>query len=199
MKHRAGRARTGAPARIRIIGGAWRGRRLPVPPGVRPTPDRVRETLFNWLAPVLPGATVLDLFAGSGAMGLEALSRGAAHSIFVEQDPRAVAALRETVAALDAADRSEIHNRDAESYLAGTARPCDLVALDPPFRRPELVTACAKRLAAGWLAPDARVYVETATAESPVAVPESWELLRESHAGAVRARLYRVAAPAAGA
>jgi len=128
--------REAVPGRLRIIAGRWRGRRLTVPalPGLRPTPDRVRETLFNWLGPRVEGARCLDLFAGTGALGFEAASRGAAQVVMVEQASRAVAQLRSHAAAL-LADVVEVVDREALSWLGGRFRRFDIVFLDPPFGR----------------------------------------------------------------
>lgn len=131
-------ARPGGPAgSVRIIGGRWRGTRLPVADadGLRPTSDRVRETLFNWLQPVLAGARVLDLFAGSGALGLEAVSRGAREAVLVERDARLAAMLRDSVARLDAVGQVEVAQADALSWLRGpaSAQRFDVVFVDPPF------------------------------------------------------------------
>src|SRR6202012_457291 len=115
---------------LRIIGGTWRGRTWRFPAGdIRPTPDRVRETLFNWLAPTIAGARCLDLFAGSGALGLEALSRGAARAVFVEQASAAARQLRQTLAAWggEQASAAQVHVTDANAYLAGSAVPFTLV------------------------------------------------------------------------
>lgn len=143
---------------VRIVGGSWRGRRLTVPAGteVRPTPDRVRETLFNWLAPSLPGAQCLDLFAGTGVLGLEALSRGAAETMFVEHDAVLVGALEERVGALAA--EAQVFHEDALEFLASRPRrPFDVVFVDPPY-----ATGLAHVLEklVGWLAPGHLVYVE---------------------------------------
>ena len=143
---------------VRIVGGSWRGRRLTVPAGteVRPTPDRVRETLFNWLAPSLPGAQCLDLFAGTGVLGLEALSRGAAGTTFVERDPVLVRALEESIGALAA--EAQVFHEDALEFLASRPRrPVDVAFLDPPY-----ATGLAQVLEnlVGWLAPGHLVYVE---------------------------------------
>ena len=143
---------------MRIVGGSWRGRRLTVPAGteVRPTPDRVRETLFNWLAPSLPGAQCLDLFAGTGVLGLEALSRGAAETMFVEYDAVLVRALEERIGAL--ASEAQVFHEDALDFLASRPRrPFDVVFVDPPY-----ATGLAQVLErlAGWLAPGHLVYVE---------------------------------------
>lgn len=143
---------------VRIVGGSWRGRRLTVPAGteVRPTPDRVRETLFNWLDPFLPGAQCLDLFAGTGALGLEALSRGAAETTFVEHDAVLVRALEERVGALAA--EAQVFHEDALEFLASRPqRPFDVVFVDPPYATG--LAQVLERLAA-WLRPEHLVYVE---------------------------------------
>lgn len=177
--------------RLRIIGGEFRHRLLPVieRPGLRPTPDRVRETLFNWLAGVTPGARVLDLCAGTGALGLEALSRGAAEALLVESDTRVAAALGDNLAALGiGGDRARIVRRDAARFLAGPPRPFDLVFLDPPFHQ-AMAAPCCAALASGWLAKDAWVYVET-EAGLTLEVPPDWSLHREVRAGHSHGRLY---------
>lgn len=178
---------------VRIIGGRWRGTKLAVPdrPGLRPSSDRVRETLFNWLMPVLPGARVLDLFAGTGALGLEALSRGAAHATLVERDPGLAAALREACGRLDA--QATVVAQDALAWLVGGQQASfDLVLLDPPFAdglwEPALA-ALQPRLAAG-----AWVYVESPAGTAP-SVPPGWTLHREGQTRDVRYALYRTPAP----
>ena len=180
----------GARARnLRIIAGAWRGRRWRFPDtDMRPTPDRVRETLFNWLQDRIAGARCLDLFAGSGALGLEALSRGAADVLFVESDRDAVQALRAQLAAWGA-PHAQVRESDALRVLAGPARPMDVVFLDPPFAAGLLARAADALLAGGWLAADARIYVEHAAAE-PWSPPDSWRGLKSGAAGAVGYHLY---------
>ncbi|AIF47179.1 16S rRNA (guanine(966)-N(2))-methyltransferase RsmD [Dyella japonica] len=181
----------GASGRIRIIGGQLRNSRLDVPdlPGLRPTPERVRETLFNWLAPVMSGARCLDLCAGTGALGIEALSRGAAGVQFVERDARAAQALRDNLARLKA-EGGQVAAVDAQVYLQGTAQPFGLVFLDPPFAL-DLWTPLAQRLEqGGWLAPSAWIYVESPRQVAP-ALPASWLPHREGTAGDVRYALYR--------
>ncbi len=183
-----------APGRVRIIAGRLRGSRIDVPdrPGLRPTPDRVRETLFNWLAPVIEGARVLDLFAGTGALGIEALSRGAAEVDFVESDRALAEALRATLARLH--QSAEVEQLPAETFLLGPHAPYSLVFLDPPFAA-ELWVGVAERLEQGGLLVDgARVYVESPRQLTP-ALPANWQLLRELQAGEVRAALYRRVAP----
>ncbi|WP_027484487.1 16S rRNA (guanine(966)-N(2))-methyltransferase RsmD [Rhodanobacter sp. OR87] len=187
--------RRAAPGRIRIIGGSLRNSRLEVPnlPGLRPTVERVRETLFNWLAPVIDGARCLDLCAGTGALGIEALSRGAAAVQFVERDARAAQALRANLARLKA-DGGQVAALEAEAFLRGTAQPCDVVFLDPPFAL-ELWPALARQLEqGGWLAARAWIYVESPRGPAP-ALPPNWQLHREGQAGEVRFALYRRALP----
>jgi 16S rRNA (guanine966-N2)-methyltransferase len=181
--------------RIRIIGGSLRNSRLDVPelPGLRPTPERVRETLFSWLAPMIEGARVLDLCAGTGALGIEALSRGAAAACFVEPEARAVRALRDNLARLKATG-GEVAAMDAQGFLRGVARPFDLVFLDPPFAL-DLWSKLAQALEqGGWLAERAWVYLESPREVSPP-VPANWSLHREGRAGEVRFALYRRSLP----
>ncbi|WP_199096849.1 16S rRNA (guanine(966)-N(2))-methyltransferase RsmD [Dyella sp. ASV21] len=180
-----------APGRIRIIGGQLRNSRLDVPelPGLRPTAERVRETLFNWLTPVISGARCLDLCAGTGALGVEALSRGAAAVHFVERDARAAQALRDNLARLKASG-GEVTAADAQAFLQGAAQSFGLVFLDPPFAQ-NLWTPLAEGLEqGGWLAPSAWIYVESPKGLPPV-LPVAWSLHREGAAGEVRYALYR--------
>lgn len=197
--------RRGPPGSVRIIGGNWRGRRVEVLDGneLRPTPDRVRETLFNWLMPLLPGARCLDLYAGTGALGLEALSRGAAECWFVEKDARVAAALESILLrfigqgaagpepAVPPA-RGRVLVTDALRWLD---RPplstFDGVFLDPPYAANKLGDLC-KLLARGWLAPVAWVYLETSRAQELPVLPDGWQLHRESQAGDVRYALATV-------
>ncbi len=184
------------PRELRIIAGDWRGRKLRFPDRVeiRPTPDRVRETLFNWIGAEVRGARALDLFAGSGALGLECLSRGAQHVSFVEVDPRAVLALRARLAEWGA-QGATVERVDARAWLAkrrATAdAPFDLVFLDPPFAA-GLLAAIAQQLEAGdWLAPAALIYLEAAASGALPTLPPSWELRRSGKAGAVGYHLLR--------
>jgi len=188
---RAGRART-----LRIIGGRWRGRKLrfPASTAIRPTPDRVRETLFNWLGAAIEGAECLDLFAGSGALGLEALSRGAAHVTFVEQDAAAARELRTRLAEWEAAGAT-LARTDALRYLAGTAQPCDIVFLDPPFSSQLLRGSTELLEARRWLKAGALIYLECAAREGLPPLPESWRLLKAKRAGEVGYHLLAHAAP----
>ncbi len=176
---------------VRIIAGKWRGRRLPVAdsPGLRPTGDRVREMLFNWLQVHLPGARVLDLFSGSGALGLEAASRGAKEVVLVEKVPRLARHLQHVVAQLPAAPPIRVEQRDALSWLRqGCDRPFDLVFLDPPFAAGLWCEALQALQEYVWLSPRAHVYVE-APFRKPPPVPEGWRLEREKRCGEVLARL----------
>jgi 16S rRNA (guanine966-N2)-methyltransferase len=181
--------RRGGNARVlRIIGGTWRGRKLRFPAAaeIRPTPDRVRETLFNWLGSRTPAARCLDLFAGSGALGLEALSRGAAHVTFVERDAVAAQGLRARLIEWQAQD-ARVEHQDALKFLAGAAQPFDIAFLDPPFGAGSgLLAQAAQRLAQGdWLRPEALIYVEYAARAGPPPVPGSFGALKAKQAGEV--------------
>jgi len=178
------------PGALRIIGGQWRRRMLAVAPveGLRPTPDRVRETLFNWLGQRLDGLHCLDLFAGSGALGLEAASRGAARVTLVEADPVAARQLQAHCETLAAGTAVQLLRGDALHFLhdAQPEHAFDVVFVDPPYRLgllPHCLDALPRLLAA-----DARVYVEDA---APLAPPAGWEVLREDRAGRVHYGLLR--------
>jgi 16S rRNA (guanine966-N2)-methyltransferase len=191
MNRKQGRpAGPAAIGSVRIIGGRWRGTRLPVPAsdGLRPTGDRVRETLFNWLAPTLPGARCLDLFAGTGALGLEAASRGAARVLLVEREAALSTGLRATVERLRA-DAAEVRQGNALDLLAGElGGPFDLVFLDPPFADPGWQAVFA--LLPPHLAEGARIYVE-APVDAVPETPPDWLLHREGRTREVRYALYR--------
>ena len=172
--------------RVRIIGGKWRSRLLKFPPAaqLRPTPDRVRETLFNWLGQRLDGLACLDLFAGSGALSFEALSRGAARAVMVESDRAVAKALRDNAKELEA-EGAEIVQGDAMGFLATTREKFDVAFVDAPYAS-ELARRAMERLAPA-LNPGARVYVESAR---PLELAPPWHELREDRAGAVRYALY---------
>jgi 16S rRNA (guanine966-N2)-methyltransferase len=176
-----------APGRVRIIAGRWRGRRLTIPdlPGLRPTPDRVRETLFNWLMPLVEGAHCLDLFAGTGVLGFEAASRGAARVVLVEEAAAAVAAMRRQAAAFGAEDL-EIVQADALCWIAGSAGPFELVFLDPPFGSGLIGPVCRRLGEGGWLRPGARIYIESELDAEGLGLPAGWKILRGRRAGEVR-------------
>lgn len=143
----------------------------------------MRETLFNWLAPVLPGARCLDLYAGTGVLGIEALSRGAVEVLFLERVPAVARQLEHSLAAL-AADGARLITADAEAFLRGVPSVFDVVFLDPPYGT--ALTDLCTLLAGGWLAPQARIYLEWNRKQSPPELPENWRLLRDKTAGQVR-------------
>jgi len=177
---------------LRIIGGQWRGRKLSFPDvdGLRPTGDRIRETLFNWLAPIMTESRCLDLFAGSGALGLEALSRGAATSVLVERDTLAAAQLRTNLALLQA-NPSQLVQADVLTWLArgNSGAPFNIVFIDPPFQL-NLWQPVIDALEAGnWLTDDAAIYIESGRA-TPFSVPPHWHLHRDKQAGQVSYRLF---------
>ncbi|MEO7774903.1 MAG: 16S rRNA (guanine(966)-N(2))-methyltransferase RsmD [Steroidobacteraceae bacterium] len=176
---------------LRIIAGAHRGRKIRFPDvqQIRPTPDRVRETLFNWLAPQIIGARCLDLFAGSGALGLEALSRGAASVVFVERDATAAAGIRGCLVEWQVTG-GEVLTTDALQFLAGAPRPFDIVFLDPPFAG-DLLERAAEPLER-FLAPDGAIYVEAAAGQDLPSWPSTWQPQRAGKAGEVGYHLLRV-------
>jgi 16S rRNA (guanine966-N2)-methyltransferase len=176
---------------LRIIGGIWRGRRVAFAPvaGLRPTPDRVRETLFNWLGSYVDGARCLDLFAGSGALGLEAASRGAAAVVLVDDDPLVVRTLQAQACTLDAS-QARIVQAESMRFLRGPAESFDIVFLDPPYRQ-GLLASCVHLLEErGWLAPGAWVYLEAERGMDPP-LPANWKLHRSREAGRVGYHLAR--------
>jgi len=177
---------------VRIVGGEWRGRllRFPAVPGIRPTPDRVRETLFNWLQQRVAGSRCLDLFAGSGALGLEALSRGAAEVVFVDLEP---AVTHYLVGQLKdfRCERGRVIRSDAARYLDGPVQAFDHVFLDPPFDAAVLPDICARLERGGWLAPGGYAYLEAPAAAGPPELPPGWTLLRSKRAGEVGYHLAR--------
>lgn len=173
-----------AKGQLRIIGGEWRSRRIDFDgdAGVRPTPDRVRQTLFDWLAPLIDGARVLDLFAGSGALGLEALSRGAARVDFVEAGGRQADAIDAALTRLDARGRASVVRSDALEFLRRCGLRYDVVFLDPPYDAGLLEPALA--LLPRVLSPVNRVYLEWRKGQPPV-LPAGYAGLKEKAAGQV--------------
>jgi len=176
--------------KVRIISGQWRRRLLPVPAvqGLRPTPDRVRETLFNWLSGSIEGARCLDLYAGSGALGFEAASRGAAGVVLVEKDATAVACMRDAAARLGA-EQIRVVQADVHRWLQGPAEAFDIVFLDPPYGSTDLGALCARLAAGHWLARGALVYLETLHSADDPALPPGWQCLHRQKAGQVRYHL----------
>jgi len=177
-KHRAGQ--------LRIIGGTWRGRKIDfaTEPGVRPTPDRIRETLFSWLQREIYGARCLDLFSGSGALSFEALSRGADEVVMVDQSSPVVKQLIANAKLLKS-NCAQIELCSADSYLQRPPQPFDIVFLDPPFQQHALKQYCEQLESGGWLAPRAMIYMEREKGNPPPALPTSWQLHREKWAGQV--------------
>ena len=173
--------------RVRIIAGTWRRRQLSFPaiPGLRPTPDRVRETLFNWLGHRVVGAHCVDLFAGSGALGLEAASRGAASVTLVEQDQRLCRWLREQLVSLRASTVT-VAQQTAAAFLAKAATPLDLVFLDPPFNTRLLGETLALLSHHSTIGPETRIYIETGNVEAMLPIPENWVVTHGQKAGQVR-------------
>lgn len=183
----------GGDGQLRIIAGQWRSRQFnfPMAAGLRPTPNRVRETLFNWLAPYVEGAKVLDLFAGSGALVLEALSRGAGSALALDLNPAAINSLRSHLQTLGC-DNGQLLNTDALRYLEQQpATAFDLVFLDPPFNQNLLQAACTLLEEKGWLAADAWIYTESENPPSSLGLPGNWRLHREQKAGQVYYALWQ--------
>jgi len=200
-------SRTAPPGRVRIVAGKWRRRFLQVAdlPELRPTPERIRETLFNWLAPCIEGSRCLDLFAGTGVLGLEALSRGASEVVFVERDAVALAALRKSIVDLmgdhmgdligdpGAGSSVTVHAGDAFEFLQ-RAEPLavDIVFLDPPYADDSLKAVCGLLDKRAWLAPAASVYLEQDSRRHTPSFPPGWTVRREKKAGNVHYLLLQV-------
>jgi 16S rRNA (guanine966-N2)-methyltransferase len=193
MNRRGARSnRPGQRNTLRIIGGEWRGRRVRFPPleAIRPTPDRVRETLFNWLQAVTPGSRCLDLYAGSGALGLEALSRGAREVVFVDVEVGACRHLQLVLRDLGC-DRGRVIHADAGRFLARPAEPFDVVFIDPPYRDSAVAVACRRVEAGSWLKPGGYAYLEAAAEQGAPELPAGWSLLKSKRAGEVGYHLAR--------
>ena len=182
------------PGRLRIVAGKWRSRLLDIAdvPGLRPTSERVRKTLFNWLAPSIQGARCLDLFAGTGALGFEALSRGATSVVFVENSRRAARAIEKSAQMLGAKE-AVVHHGDAAEYVR-KARPAsfDIIFLDPPFADDRLEGMCGLIDERGLLAPGGRIYLEQDRAKPETPLPDGWQVRKNKTAGNVRYMLVEV-------
>ena len=192
MKNRQA-AKPVTDGQLRIIGGKWRGRKLsfPTPDGLRPTGDRIRETLFNWLQSDIADAQCLDLFAGSGALGLEALSRGAASCALLELDKQAAQRLTQNCALLKA-ETAKVHHVDSLFWLEHQcAQSFNLVFIDPPFSKDLWHAAFAALNQPGRLMADALIYIECPK-EKVLDIPSNWALLKEKAAGNLCYRLYRL-------
>ena len=177
---------------LRIIGGNWRGRRVSFPDadGLRPTSDRIRETVFNWLQAYSPGARCLDLFAGSGAFGLEALSRGAESVLFVERNPAAAAAIRTALEHFNATG-GQVMQADVLRFLEHPTGSYDIVFIDPPFDV-DIISECCELLEQHrWLKPGALIYLEQDRAKAVPSLPDNWSLHRQAKAGQVAYYLAR--------
>ena len=181
--------------RLRIVAGNWRSRLLEIAdvPGLRPTAERIRETVFNWLTPHLAGARCLDLFAGTGALGLEALSRGAADVLFIETSPIAVRSLLKNIASLQATNAT-VRRADAVNYLQHPgADQFEIVFLDPPVADDLHGDLCKLLDESSILATDALVYIEEDRAKPEVVLPPDWQILKTRTAGNVRYSLVKPA------
>ena len=181
------------PGRLRIVAGKWRSRLLPVidAPGLRPTSERIRETLFNWLGPGIEGAQCLDLFAGTGALGIEALSRGAKKLLFVEKSASVAAAIRKNLGDLEATNAEVVHD-DAVNFLNKTdPQSFDIVFLDPPFDMDLLAKSCGLLQEKGWLAANAIIYLEQSKGRENPILPAGWVISHEKVAGKVSYSLVR--------
>ncbi|MBJ7556064.1 16S rRNA (guanine(966)-N(2))-methyltransferase RsmD [Marinomonas spartinae] len=180
-------------AKLRIIAGEWRSRQLPIPDieGLRPTPDRVRETLFNWINHFVPGAQCADLFCGSGALGLEALSRGAKSALFVDNSKVVTRQMQINLDTLKAQNATVIQQNTKDFLMAATPIPMDLIFLDPPFRK-DWMSQIVPLLDRGWLADHAMVYIEMEKEAMLPSLPEHWTLLKEKAAGQLVYRLFEI-------
>ena len=185
------------PGRLRIVAGKWRSRLLQVAddPTLRPTSERIRETLFNWLAPDIEGARCLDLFAGSGALGLEALSRGAGSAVFTEQSQRSADVLLQNIQNLDAKGAEVLVTESLHYLRSERASAFDIVFLDPPFADELHEELCRLLQANGWLAENATIYLEQPRDAQAPRLPDGWVVLKEQTAGNVRYFLLRATQP----
>lgn len=181
-----------AESKIRVISGQWRGRKLPVldEPGLRPTGNRIKETLFNWLSPYIVGSRCLDAFAGSGALGVEALSRGAIHADFIDNNREVVQVLRSNLALLKC-NNATVQHMDPINWLNSKAcSPYDIIFIDPPFNTPLWHSTTEALINSHMLRNEALIYLESPRTET-ITAPESWQLHRQLNAGQVCARLYK--------
>lgn len=174
------------PGFVRIIGGMWRGRKLKIPEveNLRPTPDRVRETLFNWLSPILAGANCLDAFAGSGVLGFEAISRGAKQVVLTDASPDAIKLMQEA-AHIFKTTQAEIYCAHIPEQLKFPSQPFDVVFLDPPYQQSLLLPTCHYLEDKGFLAEQAYIYLEASEPIDETALPLTWQIIKSKKAGQV--------------
>ena len=187
-KKSAGKKKSNQAGQLRIVAGNWRSRLLQIAdlPGLRPTSSRIRETLFNWLAPGIRGARCLDLCAGTGALGIEALSRGASDTVFVEKSAVAAEVLKQNLASLDATGATVLVD-DARHFLTtSTPEAFDIVFLDPPFAADLQDELCRLLNKHHWLADNARIYIELDGGQPVPLLPEGWSVMKNKTAGKVR-------------
>ena len=185
------------PGDVRVISGKWRGRKLPVynAEGLRPTPDRVKETLFNWLMQHIDGAVVLDCFAGSGSLAIEALSRHADFASLIERDRKLATHLSQNLQRLNCSN-AEIINQDCLTVLAKNAtKQYDIVFIDPPFHKNLAIACCQALETNGWLADNAFIYVEVEKELAVQRIPSNWLLIKQQQAGQLAYRLYQRQSP----
>jgi len=181
--------------KVRIIGGKWRSRKLDFPAvtGLRPTSDRIRETLFNWLAPYLGNAHCLDLFAGSGALGLEAASRGAAHVMLVDNNPQAIKQLQANQCLLNANNVTVYQAKIPQAQLP-TTQPFNIIFLDPPFHKGLIASSCTWLAKGNYVAENALIYIESEAELEVLPIPASWTVLKNQSAGQVKYYLIQATA-----
>ncbi len=176
---------------LRIIGGKWRSRKLSFPDqeNLRPTPDRVRETLFNWLQADVPGSHCLDCFAGSGALGFEAASRGAGEVVMIEHNREAASALRRNIGLLEA-ENIQLVVADSMAWLRQNTHCFNIVFLDPPYSAGLLSQCCRLLEDRKSLAENAKIYIEHASGDKDISVPDNWKCLKQKSAGQVMYKLF---------
>ncbi|MFC3025194.1 16S rRNA (guanine(966)-N(2))-methyltransferase RsmD [Vibrio zhugei] len=189
--HKKPATNTNSLGQVRIISGLWRGRKLPVhdAQGLRPTTDRVKETLFNWIAQEIPQSRCLDIFAGSGGLGFEAASRQATQVTMLEMNRQVYQQLTRNVAALNA-ECIDVHHTDSLSYLDKPGQAYDIVFIDPPFRQGLIDEVITRLENHHWLTPNALIYIETEKELVLPPMPKHWQLLKEKQAGQVSYRLF---------
>lgn len=174
------------PGSVRIISGLWRGRKLPVPvvEGLRPTPNRIRETLFNWLQPWIEGADCLDLSAGTGSLCFESLSRGARSAVLIETSHKAASQIRDNLKILSASNATVLEE-SALQYLQGQVKEFDIIFLDPPFKSDLIVTCFTLIHEQGWLKAGGLLYIEAPAKFELPDLPMGWSLFRSKSSGEV--------------